>query len=91
MFFARSDDPWILSGANVHISFIGQDDGRDSNRELDGAAVASINADLTSGVDLTQARTLRENLGIAFLGDQKGGPFEIDYSTAEQLLKRPEP
>jgi hypothetical protein len=30
----------------------------------------SINADLTSGVDLTRARPLAENLRIAFLGDQ---------------------
>ena len=27
IFYGRSDDPWILSGAAVHISFVGQDDG----------------------------------------------------------------
>ena len=36
IFFARSDDPWVLSGANVHISFVGQDDGTETERELDG-------------------------------------------------------
>ena len=49
IFFARSDDPWVLSGANVHISFVGQDDGSETDRELDGALVRVINADLTSG------------------------------------------
>jgi hypothetical protein len=27
IFFARSDEPWILGGAGVRISFVGQDDG----------------------------------------------------------------
>jgi hypothetical protein len=25
LFFARSDEAWVLAGANVHISFVGQD------------------------------------------------------------------
>ncbi len=91
IFFARSDDPWVLSGANVHISYVGQDGGSDGDRELDGQAVAVINPDLTSGVDLTRARRLRENVGIAFMGDTKGGPFEIDAATARTLLASPNP
>lgn len=91
IFFARSDDPWILSGANVHISFVGQDDGSDTHRELDGQSVASINPNLTSGVDLTAARRLRENAGIAFIADVKGGPFDIPPSVAAQLLASPNP
>ena len=92
IFFARSDEPWILSGANVHISFVGQDDGAQTERELDGQpAVASINANLTSGVDLTQARRLPKNLGIAFIGDQKSGPFEIPASLAAEMLRSPNP
>src|SRR5450759_1343278 len=91
IFFARSDDPWVLSGANVHISFVGQDDGSESDRELDGRAVGSINANLTSGVDVTRARQLRENQGIAFIGDQKSGPFDIDDATARAMLRAPNP
>src|SRR5450756_553467 len=30
IFFARSDEPWVLAVANVHISFVGQDDGAES-------------------------------------------------------------
>jgi len=86
IFFARSDDPWVLSGANVHISFIGQDDGSESQRELDGQPIAAINADLSAGLDLTTARRLRENLGIAFMGDTKGGPFDIAEREAARML-----
>ena len=91
IFFARSDDPWILSGANVHVSFVGQDDGSETDRQLDGRTVAAINADLTSGADLTLARRLRENLGIAFLGSQKAGPFDIDAPLAHAMLASPNP
>ncbi len=91
IFFARSDDPWVLAGANVHISFVGQDDGSEAERELDGHRVAEINADLTSGLDLTRARRLRENLGIAFLGSQKAGPFDLDEVTASAMLAAPNP
>jgi hypothetical protein len=91
IFFAHADDPWVLSGANVHISFVGQDDGSETDRTLNGSAVPQINADLTSGVDLTQARRLRENLGIAFIGDQKSGPFEIPDSLAREMLAKPNP
>jgi type II restriction/modification system DNA methylase subunit YeeA len=91
VFFAYGDEPWVLAGANVHISFVGQDDGSQPERTLDGAPVAAINADLTSGLDLTQARRLDENLGIAFMGDTKGGPFDIDADVARRLLASPNP
>jgi hypothetical protein len=91
IFFARADDTWVLSGANVHISFVGQDDGSDLDRTLDGRPVASINADLTGGVDLTRSHRLRENAGIAFIGDQKSGPFEITAELAARMLASPNP
>jgi len=91
IFFARSDEPWILSGATVHISFVGQDDGSEGHRELDGRLVSSINPNLTSGIDVTKAKRLRENLGIAFIGDVKGGSFDVDDVTARTLLDAPNP
>jgi type II restriction/modification system DNA methylase subunit YeeA len=91
IFFARSDGRWVLSGANVHISFVGQDNGSDTERELDGQPVAAINSDLTAGTDFTRARRLRENLGIGFLGSQKAGPFDISADTAKRLLASPNP
>jgi hypothetical protein len=91
IFFARSDDAWVLSGANVHISFVGQDHGSETNRELDGQPVSWINVDLTFGLDLTRARRLRENQGIGFMGDIKVGPFDIDGASARKLLEAPNP
>ncbi len=91
IFFARSDDPWVLSGANVHISFIGQDDGSDRLRELDGKLVPSIHANLTTGLDLTHAQPLRENANVAFMGDIKVGPFDIPADVARDLLAATNP
>jgi hypothetical protein len=91
IFFARSDDPWILSGASVHISYVGQDDGGDAERTLNGHAVTAINSDLTAGLDLTKARRLRENLGIAFQGPVKVGPFEISSEMARDFLRSANP
>ena len=91
IFFARSDDRWILSGAAVHISFVGQDDGSDSVREIDGRVANSINADLTTGPNLSLARRLSESQSIAFIGDVKGGSFDLDQTTAEKLFRSPNP
>ncbi len=91
VFFAHADEPWVLSGAAVHISFVGQDDGSEKDRTLNGHAVAEINANLTTGLDLTQARRLQENLGVAFQGPVKVGSFEIDEVMARQMLATPNP
>jgi hypothetical protein len=50
IFLAWSDEPWVLDGANVHISFLGFDDGSEQERVLDGRSVVSINSNLTTGV-----------------------------------------
>ena len=89
IFTAISDHNWVLDGANVHIAIIGFDDGRQTERMLDGTVVDNINANLTGGPDLTQARQLTENAGISFMGDIKVGPFEIDRETAQRMLSQP--
>ncbi len=91
IFLAWSDEEWMLEGAAVHVSLVGFDDGSERVRFLNGTAVANINANLTTGVDLTQASVLEENCGIAFVGDQKGGPFEIPSGIAKALLTLPNP
>ena len=91
IFLAWSDEPWVLDGAAVHISFLGFDDGSEQARELNGMPVASINANLTSGIDLTLARRLPQNRSIAFMGDTKGGAFDISAEVAERLLASPNP
>ena len=91
IFLAWADRPWVLAGATVHVSIVGFDNGVDAIRELDGERVASINANLTGGVDLTKARRLAENRGVAFQGNIKSGPFDISDSLAQEMLKSPNP
>lgn len=86
LFFAWSDRPWILEGAAVRISIVGFDQGEEQAHLLNGGAVGIINTDLTSSTNLTQARRLAENAGIAFQGINKGGAFDIDQNTAQYLL-----
>ena len=90
IFVAWSDQPWVVDGADVRVSIVGFDDGAETNRMLDGRGVDVIHADLTGGaldsVDLTSAKQLRECEGLAFMGDTKGGPFDIDPETARGLL-----
>lgn len=89
IFMAWSDEPWVVEGAAVHVSIIGYDDGTEPSRTLDGRPVAAINANLTAGLDLTRVRRLPENLGIAFMGDTKGGPFDIPEDVAATMLRSP--
>lgn len=89
IFMAWSDRPWVLDGAAVRVSIVGFDDGSEVHRVLDGATVASINADLTAGLDLTTVPRLKENLGLSFMGTTKGGPFDIRRDVAERMLRAP--
>jgi hypothetical protein len=86
IFMAVSDRQWILEGAAVHVSFIAFDDGSEMERQLDGRIVDSINTDLTTGVDVTLAKPLPENFNTAFMGDTKGGAFDIDEASAKKML-----
>ena len=89
IFWAQSDREWILDGAAVHVSMIGFDDGSEKVRELDGTAVDAINANLTSSVDLTKAARLTENLGLSYMGDTKGGDFDLEPVAAQSMLQAP--
>ena len=92
IFWAQSDREWTLDGAAVHVSMIGFDNGSETTRELDGLEVSEIYTDLSSGeTDVTKARRLKENPGISFMGDTKGGPFDIPESDAKRFLAHPNP
>ena len=88
---AWDDEPWVLDGAAVRVSIVCfAQAGGDATAMLDGIPVARINADLTSGaVDLTKAVRLSENRDVAFMGDTKGGAFDIDGDLARQWLTLP--
>ena len=94
MFHVISDQEWRSgdpNSANVHISIICFDDGSESFRMLDGIRTSNINADLTSGPDLTRAIQLAENSDVSFMGEIKVGPFEISRDIAEEMIRKPNP
>lgn len=91
IFLAWADKPWIVNGAEVHVSFIGFDNGTEQHRTANGVTVSAINSDLTTGLDLTKTPRLAENLGIAFMGDTKGGPFNIGPEVAKAMLPKANP
>lgn len=91
VFFAESDRPWVLDGANVHVSMIGFDNGDETERVLDGAGVGAISTNLASCLDITDASRLPANANISFMGTTKLGPFEIAESVALGWLARPNP
>ena len=86
IFWAVSDQDWILDGATVHVSIAAFDNGAEETRILDGQPVATINPDLTSAADLTQVRVMTENQGICFMGASPKGPFDIDDEPARAML-----
>ena len=61
---------------------------------LDGRPADEIFTDLTAsrrgdGVDLTRVRRLPANAGAAFMGDTKGGPFDVPGDLAREWLRLP--
>ena len=97
IFEAWSDEPWVIDGAAVRVSlvcFALPDDESVSERWLDGQLVEEVYADLTArrdgvGIDLTEAQRLSRNMGVAFMGDTKGGPFDIPGEQAREWLQAP--
>jgi type II restriction/modification system DNA methylase subunit YeeA len=89
IFMAWSDRPWILDGAQVRVSMVGFDNGSETHYTLDGAQVTTINPNLTSLTNTTTARRLRENANLAFMGDTKGGAFDITTDVAVRLINAP--
>lgn len=88
IFEAWSDEPWIVEGAAVRVSLVCF--GAEDEKHLDGHAVQRINADLTGlDGDITRAQQLPENGGIAFMGDTKGGAFDVPGDLARTWLRAP--
>ena len=96
IFMAWSDQEWIAGNpdrAAVRVAIVAQDDGTEAARTLDGNPVAEIHADLSGAAggatDVTRAQRLAENSGVAFMGDTKGGAFDISGDTARSMLSEP--
>jgi type II restriction/modification system DNA methylase subunit YeeA len=89
IFEAWSDEPWVIEGASVRVSLICFGATDDTPR-LDGRPASRINPDLTAGdLDLTKAKGLDENRGVSFMGDTKGGAFDVPGALARVWLQLP--
>ena len=86
IFWAESDCPWILDGANVHVSMVGFDNGTEKVHVLDGQTVAAIKPNLTSCADITTATIIAANQGICFMGPSPKAPFDMDAESAAVML-----
>ena len=87
---AWSDEPWTLDGAAVRVSLVCWGRDRAAAPMLDGMTVPAVHSDLTAGAaDLTTARKLAENAGVAFMGDTKGGAFDVPGDLARRWLLLP--
>jgi len=91
IFWAQSDRNWILEGATVHVSMIGFDNGAEKTKFLNEQPVERINVDLTTIIDLTQAKRLEENFEICFQGPVKVGSFEINEMKAHEMFTSSNP
>ena len=95
IFDAWDDEPWVLDGAAVRVSLVCFA-GADSELpiRLDGRIGPGDFPDLTArtseaGVDLTKAKRISQNRGVAFMGDTKGGAFDIEGDLARAWLELP--
>lgn len=97
IFDAWSDEPWVIDGAAVRVSlvcFSSTDDDAATKRHIDGETVDEIYTDLTArqgdaGLDLTRARQIAPYADVAFMGDTKGGQFNVPGNTAREWLQLP--
>ena len=97
IFDAWADEPWVIDGAAVRVSLICFACAGDENRpeiRLGGEPMDEIHSDLTAkrggeGIDLTRAERVTANLRTAFMGDTKGGPFDIPGDLAREWLRLP--
>ena len=97
IFDAWSDEPWVIDGAAVRVSlvcFSGSGDAYRPEKHLNGELVDEIHSDLTArrgrfGIDLTGARRIPTNIGIAFMGDTKSGAFDVPGDLAREWLRLP--
>ena len=94
IFDAWSDEEWVVDGAAVRVSlvcFSSPGDRFAAGCRLDGEPVNEIHHDLTAGIDFTGVGRLAINAGAAFMGDTKGGAFDVASDQAREWLTAPNP
>ena len=96
IFDAWSDEPWTIDGAAVRVSLVSfsRPDSAVAEIRLNGDEVDEIFTDLTGrrgsgGIDPKTIRRLPQNADAAYMGDTKGGPFDIRGALALEWLQLP--
>ena len=96
IFNAWSDEEWTIDGASVRVSLICFSRVVDAVGQvlLDGRQVDEVYTDLTArhgseGVDPKAIKPLLLNADVAYMGDTKGGAFDIAGSLALEWLQQP--
>lgn len=94
IYHAWSDEPWVVDGAAVRVSMVCFSKSISYHAKLNNQPVVSIYSDLTAasangGVDLTTAKRLPQNSDSAFMGDTKGGAFDVPGDAAREWLQLP--
>ena len=74
IFLAWSDEPWVLDGAAVHITSSATTTVRSRSASSTASRSRAINANLTSGIDLTRARRLPREPRHRLHGRHEGRP-----------------
>ncbi len=89
IFEAWSDEPWTVEGAAVRVSLVCFA-AHSEAASLNKVSVPAIHADLSAETSNLVTTLLQpENLGVAFMGDTKGGAFDIDGRLARAWLVEP--
>jgi SAM-dependent methyltransferase len=88
IFSASRNEAWVVDGADVRVAIVCAKRSP-AKFELDGQSSGTINPDLTSGVDITEAKPLAENRNVVFQGTKLNGPFEIAGALARSMLSEP--
>jgi len=89
IFDAWSDEPWAVEGADVRVSLVCFGNTKSAEAQLNGQHAKTINADLSSSLNLTESRPLTENKECCLVGGQKGGSFDVPGDIARQWLALP--
>ena len=91
IFDAWADQRWVIKSVAVRVSLICfGTTNQEGQSQLNGKPVTRVSSDLTASTsDLTQAKPLIENKGVAFMGDTKGGAFDVPGGLARHWLKLP--
>jgi hypothetical protein len=89
IFATWADKPWTVEGAAVRVSIVCFGGGASGPAVLDGVTVLKLNADLSSGTDLTKVAGLPGMEELCFQGPVKVGDFDIEWTKARELLTAP--